>query len=158
MPNDPTQQLKTKLQDVLGGDLDQIPPSEREPFINMKKQLQDVSEESNTKTFFLVENLSDPESAFRVEQIFHNAGFEGANDQSTQWEGENLHYYASIEVKRKLYRRLRKGKLENNTSYVKSGSKGEERPEVLLMHAFSAAWEAWVGRPLRRIWGILTPS
>jgi hypothetical protein len=114
MTQDPTQQLRNQLNDLLDDNLNQIPPSERGPFVETKELMRETAGDDPGRFFFFVADLSDPEEAFWVESLFDAPGFRGATDQATTWtENHELLYYACVNVSRTLYDELRKEEQEH---------------------------------------------
>ena len=152
MSGNPTEELTTRLWDVLKGDLDQIPPSERERFIDIKRKVKEIDKNEQTRRYYRVVNLSNPKEAFMLEQIFQNAGFVQAHEESLHWKGDNVMYYVAMEVKNDLYRRLRKSYVDRGeTPFHEKDS--SQRPADVLKKGLSLVWREWVTNPIWQAMG-----
>lgn len=106
MMGEQAQSLSQRLSGLLDGEVERLPPSDRDRFYAMQSMLQGTSG-GNERYYISVWDLSDPEQAHALEKILHHKHFVSSVQSSYTWEDGRLLYYATVAVKPPYYEALR---------------------------------------------------
>ena len=106
---DSTKELKSSLSQMLGEELPNIPPSERDKFRSIQDDLKAISDDKKGKTFFIVLDISKKENCWKIEKILHHPSVLRKIQSDHRWTDEGaLYYYLCMQVKEPYYEELRK--------------------------------------------------